>query len=132
MKELKYLVRPNVWNMKPYSSARDEFQGEATVFLDANENPYNAPFNRYPDPLQWKVKEQIAKLKGIKQESIFLGNGSDEPIDLLIRAFCEPAVDNVVSIDPSYGMYEVAANVNNVEFRKVKLDSQFDLDIEAV
>lgn len=132
MKELKYLVRPNVWNMKPYSSARDEFQGEATVFLDANENPYNAPFNRYPDPLQWKVKEQIAKLKGIKQESIFLGNGSDEPIDLLIRAFCEPTVDNVVSIDPSYGMYEVAANVNNVEFRKVKLDSQFDLDIEAV
>lgn len=132
MKELKYLVRPNVWNMKPYSSARDEFQGEATVFLDANENPYNAPFNRYPDPLQWKVKEQIAIQKGIKQESIFLGNGSDEPIDLLIRAFCEPAVDNVVSIDPSYGMYEVAANVNNVEFRKVKLDSQFDLDIEAV
>ncbi|MBQ4161834.1 MAG: histidinol-phosphate transaminase [Parabacteroides sp.] len=132
MRKLEELVRPNVWNMKPYSSARDEFQGEATVFLDANENPYNAPFNRYPDPLQWKVKEQIAALKGVKKESIFLGNGSDEPIDLLIRAFCEPAIDNVVSIDPSYGMYEVAANVNNVSFRKVRLDEQFDLDTEAV
>lgn len=132
MRKLEELVRPNVWNMKPYSSARDEFQGEATVFLDANENPYNAPFNRYPDPLQWKVKEQIVALKGVKKESIFLGNGSDEPIDLLIRAFCEPGIDNVVSIDPSYGMYEVAANVNNVFFRKVCLDKQFDLDTEAV
>lgn len=132
MRKLEELVRPNVWNMKPYSSARDEFQGEATVFLDANENPYNAPFNRYPDPLQWKVKEQIAVLKGVKKESIFLGNGSDEPIDLLIRAFCEPGIDNIVSIDPSYGMYEVAANVNNVSFRKVRLDEQFDLDTEAV
>lgn len=132
MKKLEELVRPNVWNMKPYSSARDEFQGEATVFLDANENPYNAPFNRYPDPLQRAVKDQIAALKGVKWETIFLGNGSDEPIDLLIRAFCEPAIDNVVSIDPSYGMYEVAANVNNVAFRKVRLDEQFDLDTEAV
>ena len=132
MRKLEELVRPNVWNMKPYSSARDEFQGEATVFLDANENPYNGPFNRYPDPLQRAVKNQIAALKGVKWENIFLGNGSDEPIDLLIRAFCEPGIDNIVSIDPSYGMYEVAANVNNVAFRKVRLNEQFDLDTEAV
>ena len=132
MRKVEELVRPNVWNMKPYSSARDEFQGEATVFLDANENPYNGPFNRYPDPLQRAVKNQIAALKGVKWENIFLGNGSDEPIDLLIRAFCEPGIDNIVSIDPSYGMYEVAANVNNVAFRKVRLNEQFDLDTEAV
>ncbi len=132
MRKLEELVRPNVWNMKPYSSARDEFQGEATVFLDANENPYNGPFNRYPDPLQRAVKNQIAALKEVKWENIFLGNGSDEPIDLLIRAFCEPGIDNIVSIDPSYGMYEVAANVNNVAFRKVRLNEQFDLDTEAV
>ncbi|MBR5298546.1 MAG: histidinol-phosphate transaminase [Parabacteroides sp.] len=132
MRKLEELVRPNVWNMKPYSSARDEFQGEATVFLDANENPYNGPFNRYPDPLQRAVKNQIAALKGVKWENIFLGNGSDEPIDLLIRAFCEPGIDNIVSIDPSYGMYEVAANVNNVAFRKVRLNEQFDLDTEDV
>ena len=114
MKNLKDLVRPNVWNMKPYSSARDEFQGNASVFLDANENPFNRPYNRYPDPLQWELKKKIAEIKGVKRESIFLGNGSDEPIDLIIRAFCEPSIDSIVSIAPSYGMYEVAANVNNV------------------
>lgn len=132
MKDLKDLVRPNVWAMKPYSSARDEFQGEASVYLDANENPYNRPYNRYPDPMQWELKEKIAKLKGVKRESIFLGNGSDEAIDLVIRAFCEPAMDNIVGIDPSYGMYEVAANVNNVPFRKVRLDDRFDLDTASL
>lgn len=132
MKDLKDLVRRNVWNMKPYSSARDEFQGNASVFLDANENPYNGPYNRYPDPMQWELKEKIAALKGVKRESIFLGNGSDEAIDLVIRAFCEPGADNIVSIDPSYGMYEVAANVNNVAFRKVRLDDRFDLDTDRL
>ena len=132
MKDLKDLVRPNVWNMKPYSSARDEFQGNASVFLDANENPFNRPYNRYPDPLQWELKKKIAEIKGVKRESIFLGNGSDEPIDLIIRAFCEPSIDSVVSIDPSYGMYEVAANVNNVEFKKIKLDGKFDLDTDSL
>lgn len=132
MKDLKDLVRRNVWNMKPYSSARDEFQGNASVFLDANENPYNGPYNRYPDPMQWELKEKIAALKGVKRESIFLGNGSDEAIDLVIRAFCEPGADNIVSIDPSYGMYEVAASVNNVAFRKVRLDDRFDLDTDRL
>lgn len=132
MKDLKDLVRPNVWNMKPYSSARDEFQGNASVFLDANENPFNAPYNRYPDPMQWTLKEKIEEIKGVKRESIFLGNGSDEPIDLLIRAFCEPGTDNIVSIAPSYGMYEVAADVNNVEFRKIELDETFDLNTDRL
>ena len=118
--------------MQPYSSARDEFQGEATVFLDANENPYNHPYNRYPDPLQWELKKMIATYKSVNVESIFLGNGSDEPIDLVIRVFCEPTADNIVSIAPSYGMYEVAAHVNNVEFRKVQLDTNFDVDVDAL
>ena len=116
MKDLKDLVRPNVWNLKPYSSARDEFHGDASVFLDANENPWNMPYNRYPDPLQWKLKDRLAVLKGVDRSSIFLGNGSDEAIDLVIRAFCEPGLDSVVTISPSYGMYEVAANVNAVRF----------------
>ena len=132
MKELKELVRPNIWDMKPYSSARDEFHGTASVFLDANENPYNTPFNRYPDPMQWSLKQRISELKGVEPTSIFLGNGSDEPIDLIIRAFCEPSIDRIVSIAPSYGMYEVAAEVNNVEFRKVELDRSFDLNADRV
>ena len=132
MKDLKDLVRPNVWNLKPYSSARDEFHGDASVFLDANENPWNVPYNRYPDPLQWKLKDRLAVLKGVDRSSIFLGNGSDEAIDLVIRAFCEPGLDSVVTISPSYGMYEVAANVNNVECRKVSLDENFDLDADRV
>ncbi|MCD8042554.1 MAG: histidinol-phosphate transaminase [Tannerellaceae bacterium] len=132
MKELKDLVRPSIWNLKPYSSARDEFQGDASVFLDANENPYNKPYNRYPDPLQRQLKARISELKEVEADSIFLGNGSDEAIDLLIRAFCEPVTDNILSIDPSYGMYEVSANVNNVPFRKVKLDKNFDLDADRL
>ena len=123
---IEHFVRPNILNLKPYSSARDEYKGEASVYLDANENPYNAPFNRYPDPLQWQLKEQIAALKNIDPQQIFLGNGSDEPIDLLYRVFCEPMLDNVVALDPTYGMYEVAADINNVEYRKFLLDEHFD------
>lgn len=132
MKDLKDLVRPNIWKLKPYSSARDEFHGSASVFLDANENPYNKPYNRYPDPLQWELKERIAELKGVDRNSIFLGNGSDEPIDLVIRAFCDPRIDTILSIAPSYGMYEVAANVNNVNFGKVALSKDFDLDADSL
>ena len=123
--DLDRLVRPNILNLKPYSSARDEFKGTASVYLDANESPYNSPFNRYPDPLQTAVKEKIAEIKNVETQQIFLGNGSDEPIDLLFRVFCEPTVDNVVSIYPTYGMYEVAAGINNVEYRKFLLDEKF-------
>lgn len=129
---LKELVRPNIWNLKPYSCARDEFQGKASVYLDANENPNNSPYNRYPDPLQWELKEEIARIKGTKPTQIMLGNGSDEPIDLLIRIFCEPKEDNIVSIDPSYGMYQVAADTNNVEYRKVLLNDDYSLDAKRV
>lgn len=132
MKNLKELVRPNVWEMKPYSSARNEFHGDASVFIDANENPWNVPYNRYPDPLQWEIKDRIAEIKGIGRDSIFIGNGSDEAIDLVIRAFCDPAVDCVTTITPSYGMYEVAANVNDVECRKVLLTSDFELDADQL
>jgi len=132
MKPLNQLIRPNIKNLKPYSSARDEYTGEAAVFLDANENPFNQPYNRYPDPYQRKVKEKIAELKQVAASQIFLGNGSDEPIDLLFRAFCEPGVDNVVSIDPTYGMYQVAADINNIEVRKVLLTTDFELDVEAL
>jgi histidinol-phosphate aminotransferase len=129
---LDKLLRNNIKALKPYSSARDEFSGEAEVFLDANENPFNAPYNRYPDPMQWAVKEKIAELKNIAPEKIFLGNGSDEPIDIIFRAFCEPGVDNVVSIDPTYGMYQVAADINNVEVRKVKLNEDFSFKAQKL
>ncbi|MFZ4582846.1 MAG: histidinol-phosphate transaminase [Paludibacter sp.] len=122
------LLRENIKNMQPYSCARDEFKGEASVYLDANENPYNDPYNRYPDPLQWKLKEAISKVKNVPVENIFLGNGSDEPIDLLYRAFCEPRQDNVVAIEPTYGMYKVCAAVNDVEYRKVLLNENFDIE----
>lgn len=130
--ELNKLIRPNILALKPYSCARDEFKGEASVYLDANENPMNAPYNRYPDPLQWTLKEKIAKLKGVKPEQIMLGNGSDEPIDLVIRIFCEPKVDNVVAFDPSYGMYQVCADINNVEFRKVLLNDDYTLNADKM
>lgn len=129
---LEKLLRENIRSLQPYSSARDEFKGEASVYLDANENPYNAPFNRYPDPLQWEVKEQISKIKNVPAENIFLGNGSDEPIDLLYRAFCEPRTDNVVAIEPTYGMYKVCANINDVEYRKVLLDENFDFSADKL
>ncbi|MGL5938257.1 MAG: histidinol-phosphate transaminase [Phocaeicola sp.] len=126
MKTLQQLTRPNVWALKPYSSARDEYSGvEASVFLDANENPYHSPYNRYPDPLQQLVKQRISEKKALPAASIFLGNGSDEAIDLLFRAFCEPVIDNVVAIDPTYGMYQVCADVNNVAYRKVLLDENY-------
>ena len=132
MKTLQSLVRPNIWNLQPYSSARSEFQGTATVFIDANENPWNPPYNRYPDPLQRTLKARIAEVKGVPETSIFTGNGSDEAIDLLLRIFCEPGVDNIVAIDPSYGMYKVAADINNVDCRKVLLRTDFSLDVDAL
>jgi len=130
--DLDKLLRDNIRQLQPYSSARDEFKGEASVYLDANENPYNAPFNRYPDPLQWEVKEQISKVKNIPVGNIFLGNGSDEPIDLLFRAFCEPRLDNVVAIEPTYGMYKVCAAINDVEYRKVLLDENFQFSADEM
>lgn len=132
MKSLEQLLRPNIRQLKPYSCARNEFHGKATTFLDANENPYNAPYNRYPDPLQTELKNKLFAIKGVKPQHLFLGNGSDEPIDLVIRAFCEPGQDNIVAIDPTYGMYEVAAGVNGVEYRKVPLSDDFEMDAEAL
>lgn len=133
MKPLEQLVRPNIWALEPYSCARDEFKGmNASVFLDANESPFNNGVNRYPDPLQEELKRQISQLKGVPAENIFLGNGSDEAIDLPYRIFCRPGVDNVVAIDPTYGMYKVCADVNDVEYRKVPLDEHFDFSPEAL
>ena len=126
------LIRKNILSLAPYSCARDEFKGEASVYLDANENPMNTPYNRYPDPLQWALKEKIAKLKGVKPAQIMLGNGSDEPIDLIFRIFCEPKQDNVVAIEPTYGMYKVCADINNVEYRKAFLNEDFTLDADRV
>ena len=133
MKPLKELTRPNIWNLAPYSSARDEYSGhEAHVFLDANESPYNAPMNRYPDPLQRELKEQIATVKGIPADYTFLGNGSDEAIDLLYRCFCRPGIDNVVAIEPTYGMYRVCADVNDVEYRPVLLDDHYQMQADRL
>ncbi|WP_288324277.1 histidinol-phosphate transaminase [uncultured Phocaeicola sp.] len=133
MKELNELTRPNIRALKPYSSARDEYNGaEASVFLDANENPYNTPNNRYPDPMQRELKNMIAPVKKVKPENIFLGNGSDEAIDLVYRAFCRPGVDNVVAIDPTYGMYQVCAEVNDVEYRKVLLDENYQFSADKL
>ena len=133
MRDLKELTRPNIWALKPYSSARDEYSGaEASVFLDANENPYNTPNNRYPDPLQRELKSLLAPLKGVKEENIFLGNGSDEAIDLIFRAFCQPGVDNVVAIEPTYGMYKVCAEVNDVEYRPMLLDVYYQMKASAL
>ena len=133
MKDLNNLVRKNILELKAYSSARDEYKGlKANVFLDANENPYNAPINRYPDPLQQDVKKKISALKSVPVENMFLGNGSDEAIDIIFRIFCNPKCDNVVSIEPTYGMYEVCANINDVEYRKVLLDDKFDFDADSL
>jgi histidinol-phosphate aminotransferase len=132
MKQLKELVRENIWKLKPYSCARDEFKGEAKAYLDANENPFNTLYNRYPDPLQWAVKEKIAELKYVKPSQIMLGVGSDEPIDLIFRVFCEPKTDNVVAINPTYGMYGVCADINNVEYRQVNLEADYSLNADKV
>jgi histidinol-phosphate aminotransferase len=132
MFDINKIVRNNIKELTPYSSARGEFKGTEGIFLDANENPFNTPYNRYPDPLQRDVKEKLAKLKGVKWDQIFMGNGSDEAIDLLIRAFCEPHRDNIVSISPSYGMYEVAADINAVDFTKVPLNKDFTLNLTSL
>ena len=134
--DLQKLVRKNIKELTPYSSARNEFKGEASVFLDANENAYGSPlnenFNRYPDPLQWQVKFALAKIKGVPAENIFIGNGSDEVIDLAYRIFCEPGKDNVIICPPTYGMYEVCAHINDIEIRKVNLTDNFQLDVEGI
>ncbi|MCX6239984.1 MAG: histidinol-phosphate transaminase [Bacteroidia bacterium] len=130
--DINKLLRENIRTLKPYSSARDEFSGEAVAFLDANENPYNSPWNRYPDPRQVKLKTRVGEIKNIPVQNIFLGNGSDEPIDLLFRAFCEPGKDNIVSINPTYGMYRVAADTNNVTVNLVPLSVDFELDADAL
>ena len=133
MRSLEELCRPNIWSLAPYSSARNEYAGrEARVFLDANENPYNNPFNRYPDPLQLEVKEAIQKVKGVPAENIFLGNGSDEAIDLPYRCFCRPGIDNVVAIEPTYGMYKVCADINDVEYRPVLLDEHYQITADRL
>ena len=136
MFNLQNLLRKNIKELIPYSSARDEFKGEASVYLDANENAYGSPlgdsYNRYPDPLQYKVKKRLSEIKGVPPRNIFLGNGSDEAIDILFRAFCNPGSDNVITVPPTYGMYEVSANINDVEVRKIKLTSDYQLDMEAI
>lgn len=136
MFNLNELLRENIKKLVPYSSARDEFKGEASVFLDANENSFGSPltkwYNRYPDPLQWKVKEKLEMIKSVPANQIFLGNGSDECIDILIRAFCEPGVDNVLICPPTYGMYQVSADINDVEVKKVPLTSDFQLDLPGI
>lgn len=133
MKDLKELVRPNIWALEPYSCARDEFKGrKAEVFLDANESPFNNPYNRYPDPLQEELKADISRLKGIPEPYIFLGNGSDEAIDLVYRVFCNPGVDNVVAMSPTYGMYAVCADINDIGYRSVPLDETFNISAEAL
>lgn len=134
--DLQKLVRENIKNLQPYSSARHEFKGEASVFLDANENSFGSPlrqqFNRYPDPLQWQLKFAVTKIKGVPAENIFIGNGSDEVIDLAFRIFCEPKKDNVIICPPTYGMYEVSGHINDVEIKKVNLLESFQLDVDSV
>lgn len=134
--DLNSLLRPHIAQLQPYTSARDEYTGKEGVFLDANENPYgsvtDADFNRYPDPYQSALKEKISVIKNVRPSQIFLGNGSDEAIDLLYRAFCRPGIDNVILLPPTYGMYEVSASINDVETRKVSLTSDFQLQPEKI
>src|SRR5215204_6324105 len=136
MFDLNNLLRENIKKLVPYSSARDEFKGEAKVFLDANENSFGSPltkwYNRYPAPLQKKVKQKLSEIKGVPAENIFLGNGSDECIDILLRAFCDPGKDNIIICPPTYGMYEVSANINDVRVKKVSLTPSFQLDMPAI
>ncbi len=132
MSTLEQLVRPNIRTLRPYSSARSEYQGIADILLDANENPFDTGFNRYPDPLQRSLKDKIATLKSVAAERIFLGNGSDEAIDLLIRIFCEPGLDHILTLPPTYGMYRVSADISNVAVVEVPLANHFQLDIDAI
>lgn len=129
---LKAIIRPNILKLTPYSSARDEFSNIADVYLDANENPFENGFNRYPDPYQQKLKSRIGELKNVEPDNILLGNGSDEVLDLIFRAFCEPKMDNCVAPNPSYGMYKVLSEVNDVELRKVNLNESFELDGQSM
>ena len=142
--DLQNIIRPNIKTLIAYSSARHEFTGKASVYLDANENAFGSPllssfgegkgvrYNRYPDPLQWQLKFQLARIKGVPAENIFVGNGSDEVIDLAYRIFCNPAKDNVIICPPTYGMYEVSANINDVQIKKVNLTLGFQLDVEGI
>ncbi|MFN5845285.1 MAG: histidinol-phosphate transaminase [Flavobacteriia bacterium] len=130
--ELTEIIRPDLLGMKPYSSARDEYEGDASLFLDANENPFNNGVNRYPDPLQKTLKKRIAEIKGVRPEQIFLGNGSDECIDLLFRLLCRPGIDKAASISPSYGMYAVSARINQIELVDILLNEDFSLDVDRV
>lgn len=136
MFNINNILRENIKNLKPYSSARDEFQGEASVYLDANENAFGSPldesYNRYPDPMQYAVKKRLMEIKGVPIRNIFLGNGSDEAIDILFRSFCNPGVDNVILVPPTYGMYEVSANINDVETRKVNLTDDYQLNLDGI
>lgn len=129
--DIKNLVRKNILSLKPYSSARDEFEGENGIFLDANENPFGE-LNRYPDPYQLKIKQRLSELNQIPSENIFLGNGSDEVIDLAFRIFCEPKKDKVLIFSPTYGMYEVSANINDVELINLELNKDFQIDLETL
>lgn len=133
---LQDIVRQHILSLAPYSSARDEYTGKEGIFLDANENPIGSAtpenWNRYPDPYQWEIKEKLAPIKGCRSSQIFLGNGSDEPIDLIIRLTCEPKEDNIIILPPTYGMYEVSASVNNVEIQKIPLTTDYQLDTDKI
>ncbi|HEY1023609.1 MAG TPA: histidinol-phosphate transaminase [Sphingobacteriaceae bacterium] len=136
MFELNKILRDNIRDLVPYSSARDEFQGEASIYLDANENSFGSPldaeYNRYPDPLQQRLKKRLSEIKGVPPQNIFIGNGSDEAIDILFRAFCRPGIDNVIIVPPTYGMYEVSAKINDVQVKKVSLLPDFQLNLEGI
>ncbi|RYY71164.1 MAG: histidinol-phosphate transaminase [Chitinophagaceae bacterium] len=134
-KNILSMVRENIRSLKPYSSARHEFKGKASIFLDANENPFGSPigeFNRYPDPLQWQLKFELARIKGVPAENIFIGNGSDEVIDLVYRIFCDPSKDNVIVCPPTYGMYEVSGHINDVAVKKIKLTKDYQLNTAQI
>ncbi|MVN91076.1 histidinol-phosphate transaminase [Mucilaginibacter aquatilis] len=136
MFNINNILRENIKNLKPYSSARDEFKGEASVYLDANENAFGSPlnkdYNRYPDPLQYAVKMRLSEIKGVPARNIFLGNGSDEAIDILFRSFCNPGADNVILVPPTYGMYEVSANINDIAVKRVNLTEEYQLNLEGI
>src|ERR1700748_1119778 len=136
MFNINNILRENIKTLTPYSSARDEFKGEASVYLDANETAFGSPldkqYNRYPDPLQYNVKKRLSEIKGVPVRNIFLGSGSDEAIDILVRAFCNPGIDNVILVPPTYGMYEVSANINDVQTKKVSLTEDYQLNLQGI
>jgi histidinol-phosphate aminotransferase len=136
MFDINTIIRPNIKILKPYSSARDEFKGEASVYLDANENAFGSPlpkaYHRYPDPMQYSVKMRLSAIKGVPVRNIFLGNGSDEAIDILFRSFCNPGIDNVIIVPPTYGMYEVSANINDVALKRVNLNEDYQLNLDGI